>query len=220
MFIDIHCHNCIGNTQFAIKNLSHNFNNTTSYGYFSTGLHPWYLQENTWRNEFAILAKNAINKSVVLIGECGLDKSCKSNMELQKEAFSAQIILANKINKPLIVHCVKAYEEVHKTLEVNSNKVPIIFHGFNKKKELARWLINKGYYLSFGKSVFQPLKGAVLNYIPKERLFFETDDASITIDNIYEQAANILGITLPELQLQIKKNSIQLFAGTFIKDDY
>ena len=220
MFIDIHCHKCSDNTQFAIKNLSANFDYIPSYGYFSIGMHPWYLQENTWRNEFAILAKNATNKSIVAIGECGLDKSCKTNIELQKEVFSAQIILANKINKPLIVHCVKAYDEVHKTLELNNNKIPVIFHGFNKKKELAKWLISKGYYLSFGKSIFQPLKGAVLKDIAEEKLFLETDDASITISNIYEQAANILGITLPELKLRIKKNSIKLFADTFLKDDY
>ena len=75
--------------------------------------------------------------SVLAIGECGLDKACDTNFKLQQQVFTTQVNWANEIKKPLIIHCVRAYGEVLSLLQKNNNKVPVIFHGFNKNGAVA-----------------------------------------------------------------------------------
>lgn len=79
----------------------------------------------------------ASRNTLVAIGECGLDKVCKTDFVLQQEVFAAHIILANKLKKPLVLHCVKAYDEIIKMLSLHKNLVHVIFHGFNKNPLLA-----------------------------------------------------------------------------------
>ena len=52
----------------------------------------------------------------------------------------------------MIVHCVKAFNELINCLNLNDNKVPVIIHGFNNNENIARVLVNEGLYFSFGKS--------------------------------------------------------------------
>ncbi len=158
-----------------------------------------------------VLEQYSINKNVLAIGECGLDKICNINFVLQQKAFAAQIGLANTINKPLIIHCVKAYEEVEQLLQQNNNKVPVIFHGFNKNKILAQQLISKGFYLSFGKALLLPAMQELIKTLPMGKIFFETDDAAINIEEVYVLAAQALQIDINSLSLQIKKNAAIVF---------
>lgn len=158
-----------------------------------------------------VLEQYSINKNVLAIGECGLDKICNTDFLLQQKVFAAQIGLANTINKPLIIHSVKAYEEVVQQLQQNDNKVPVIFHGFNKNKILAQQLIQKGFYLSFGKALQQPAIQELIKIVPPDKIFFETDDAAINIETIYAVAAEALHIDINSLSLQIKKNAVTVF---------
>lgn len=212
MLINIHSHHhALNNNQWVIKNLFDGFNEVENIGIYSIGLHPWYEKEHTWLNNLETLKKYAVNNFVIAIGECGLDKNCDTDFLLQKEVFSAQIHLANQLSKPLIIHCVNAFEEVKALLKINKNNVPVIFHGFNKKENVALSLINEGYYLSFGKALFKESIEQIFRKIPLENIFFETDDNSITIEEMYEEAAKILSIDTELLQSQIKKNTIKLF---------
>ncbi len=212
MLINIHSHHhASNNNQWVIKNLYEGFDEVENIGIYSIGLHPWYLKEHCWVNDFDALQKYAIINFVVAIGECGLDKNCDTDFLLQKEVFSAQILLANQLNKPLIIHCVNAFEEVKALLKINKNNVPVIFHGFNKKEIVALSLIKEGYYLSFGKALFKESIQLTFKKIPIENIFLETDDDSIAIEEIYEEASKILSIDTELLQSQIKKNTIKLF---------
>ncbi|MFN0082223.1 MAG: TatD family hydrolase [Ferruginibacter sp.] len=145
------------------------------------------------------------------VGECGLDKVCDTDFALQQDVFAAQVMLANKLEKPLIIHCVRAFEEVLHILRQQNNKVPVIFHGFSKHKELAQNLTSNGYFLSFGKSILSEKKGEILRELPLEKIFFETDNAAVKIETIYEQAAYILNLSLKQIQLQIIKNAQEVF---------
>lgn len=156
------------------------------------------------------------NKNVLAIGECGLDKVCSTDFTLQQNAFTQQIIAAARVNKPLIIHCVKALEEVQFLLQQQKVKVPVIFHGFNKSRELALQLVDKGYYLSFGKALQLPAMQQVLASVPLQQFFLETDDAEMPIDNIYAVAAKALQIDINTLSLQLRKNVAAVFGNAVL----
>ncbi|MCY7292838.1 MAG: TatD family hydrolase [Ferruginibacter sp.] len=212
MLINIHSHHhALNNNQWVIQNLFEYFEEVENIGNYSIGLHPWYLKQRKWEDEFETLKKYADTNFVVALGECGLDKSCTTDFSLQKEVFSAHITLANKLNKPLIIHCVNAYEEIIQVLKINRNNVPVIFHGFNKKENTALSLIKEGFFLSFGKAILNENIQTLLRKIPGENIFFETDDDTITIEEIYATAEKVLSIDTEVLHLHIKKNAIKLF---------
>lgn len=212
MFIDIHSHrHALNNEQWVIQNLYEHFEQVENPGNYSIGLHPWFIKEENWEIQYDILEQYSTNNFVVAIGECGLDKNCTTDFLLQKDVFTAQVILANKIQKPIIIHCVNAYEEINQLLKANSNNVPVIFHGFNKNEHIARGLVNEGFFLSFGKALSKENIKILLKKISMGNIFFETDDDDVTIEEIYSTAEKILSVDRETLQLQIKKNTIKLF---------
>jgi TatD DNase family protein len=183
---------------------------------FSIGLHPWYIDEH-WLAQMDELKVWSKQSNVIAIGECGLDKVCKVDFSLQLEVFKAQVQLANSINKPLIIHCVRAWEEVLYLLEHPKNKVPVIFHGFSKNLLLAQKIISRGYYLSFGKAIQKPGIKKMLPVLPIDKIFLETDDAPIGILKIYEMAAQAFSIDVNSLVLQMQKNATTVFGADAIQ---
>lgn len=153
-------------------------------------------------------------KNVLAIGECGLDRICNTDFKLQEKVFIEQIIWANEIAKPLIIHCVKAHHEVLLLLKEYNRTSPVIFHGFNNKIETANKILEHGHYLSFGKHILNPSIENVFSKISIERIFLETDDSDISIYAIYKQAAKIKNISTEQLSLQIKKNLESIFKTT------
>jgi TatD DNase family protein len=216
VFVNIHSHNNSAAAGITIQSLYKGFEQVSAPGWFSAGLHPWYIIENGWQNDFEALAKAVMKPTVIAVGECGLDKICPVNFALQKTVFAAQIHLANRINKPLIIHCVKAFDEVLKALQQQHNKVPVIFHGFNKSKEMAQQLINKGCYLSFGKALQQQRLQQVIQTAAASKIFLETDNAAVSIQDIYGLAAAALQIDINTLSLQLQKNALAVFGSHFI----
>jgi len=209
---DIHHHSSTNESAHGtITNLTSGFNNIADKGFFSIGLHPWYLNEETLLQDFEELKQASSKSNVVAIGECGLDKVCKTDWALQENCFRMQIELAEQVQKPLIVHCVKAYPEVLGMLKKHRNKVPVVFHGFNKNKEIALEILNHGYYLSFGKHLFNENLAKVLTTVPLDRLFLETDASDIPIAAIYDKACSILDVSIEKLKTQIEANAIQVF---------
>ena len=206
MFINIHSHQQEIKSEFVIQNLLKDFNQLLSLGYYSAGLHPWYLESQNWKQQLVEIKKISTAENILALGECGLDKVCKTDFKLQQEVFITQILWANEINKPLIIHCVRAFSEVGALLKKYNNKVPVIFHGFNKSAGISKDILNDGHYLSFGNSILLPRNKVIFEKIPLERIFFETDQTNISIEEIYKEAAAIKNISLETLSLQIKKN--------------
>lgn len=155
--------------------------------------------------------------AVLAIGECGLDKVCSTDYGLQQELFAEQVIWANQIARPLVVHCVKAHEDVFSLLLKHQNKVPVIFHGFNKSRELAQKIISKGYFISFGKALQHQRVQEIMRSLPPASVFLETDDAVISIREIYEFAVTSLMISEDSLSLQLQKNAAAVFGVAAIQ---
>jgi len=155
------------------------------------------------------LASN--NRNVLAIGECGLDRICDTDFKLQEKVFVEQIIWANEIAKPIIIHCVRAQQETFSLLKEHNITSPVIFHGFNNKETIAHKIIEMGFYLSFGKHLLNPSMEKLFSAISLDSIFLETDDSDISIDVIYKQAAKIKNISTERLSLQIKKNLENVF---------
>lgn len=208
--INIHTHSPARPGEWALQNIHSNFSSLPAT-IFSAGLHPWFLDIADYGHQFDELIRLSNNKNMIALGECGLDKVCTTPYALQKEVFVAQVKLANKIRKPLILHCVRAHEDVMHLLEEHNNTVPVIFHGFNKGPDLAKRIAGKGYYLSFGTALQKPLLQEVFAQVGMDHIFLETDDADISITSIYEIAAGIRHISVEELNLRLKQNLQKVF---------
>ena len=99
------------------------------------GLHPWQAATGVIPSEAEILSADAV-------GEIGLDKACEVDFEQQRAVFEAQLRLAEQHKKPVVVHCVRAFEEVISALEKFTLKA-VIFHGFIGSQEQAARAVKK-----------------------------------------------------------------------------
>ncbi len=217
MYINIHTHH----TQpvegiISIGNLYKDFDAIEPDSLYSVGLHPWYVTAEAWKNQFAAVKEKSRLQNVVAIGEAGLDKVCATDFALQQTVFTQHIQLANEVQKPLIVHCVRAHAEVIALLKQTPVQVPVIFHGFNKSKELAQQLIALGYYLSFGKGLEKQGLQEVMAALPIAKIFLETDNSTISITEIYTYAAAAFQIDEDSLSLRLQKNAAKVFGPALV----
>lgn len=211
MYFNLHSHNHFTSPgQVALQSVYANFENIGSTGFYSAGLHPWYITNN-WQPQLGLLQKTLQQQNVWAVGECGLDKICDTSFTLQQTVFKQQLLLANQVNKPVILHCVRAWQEVLTLLDEAGMQVPVVFHGYAKNQILANQILQKGYYLSFGKALQRPSVQQVLKTIPAHQFFLETDDAAIAIETIYNWAAQALSTDINSLSLQLQKNALTVF---------
>lgn len=209
IFIDIHTHHLLSPSLEvkSILNIELNKDSIDSISdNITAGLHPWFINESRPLEGILLLEELLENQKILAVGECGLDKIISTDLSVQQEVFREQIRLAHDYRKPLIIHCVRAYEEVLLCLKDERFDGKVIFHGFNKNKKLADSLIAKGYYLSFGKAILNGRLDELLINIPIGYLFLETDDSSIKIQELYDYVAKVKNISLDLLKEKIKEN--------------
>ena len=138
----------------------------------------------------------------------------------QNPYFQKQLVLAEKYQKPVVIHCVAAFHEVIEIKKKLNISVPMIIHGFSKNEQVAKSLLDNGFYLSFGKYLLRSrpetsgfgteLKDVFLN-IPNDRFFLETDTIEESIEEVYALAAKYKNIEIEELQKQIMSNYKDVF---------
>lgn len=127
----------------------------------------------------------------VAVGECGLDyyrlpedeTEKEENIKLQKEIFIAQINLAKKYKKPLIIHIRDASNDSKEILlKQNGGEVGGVLHCFNADEQLLS-LADHGFYFGIGGVLtFKNAKKLinVLSKIPQDKLLIETDAPYLT----------------------------------------
>ncbi len=201
---DIHTHNkqLIHKSEAIVNcNVDDDF---SLFPFFSLGLHPWDVDEG-WEKKYVRveetlrrISDDELLPQLVAIGEIGLDKARGGEMKYQQECFRKMLCLAQNYSKPVILHCVKAVDEVLAALKQVDFSSPVVFHGFRGKPEQARQLIDNGYYLSFGaKFNEEALKLAYTH----ERMFLETDDSGLSLNEIYESAGRALNISPTDIDV-------------------
>ena len=162
--------------------------------------------------ELALLDQYVALPQVAALGECGLDKRIAVPFALQQQVFEAQLHLAQQVQKPVIIHCVAAFQELISIVSAQQITVPIIIHGFSKNEQLAQQLLQQGYYLSFGKYLFQqPELAEALAKVPHDRFFLETDAMDRSIQEVYVKAAECKKMSID----QIKSSLNCTFAAVF-----
>lgn len=181
--------------------------------WISVGIHPWYADTENWQEELERLEKIATRENVLAIGECGLDRLISLPIDKQLIIFEAQVVVAEQIRKPVIIHCVRAFNELLAWKKQYKASVPLIVHGFNSKPEIAHQLLKHDFYISLGASLLKPDSNAVkiLSAIPITRLFLENDDRAIPVKEIYDAAADRLEIPVSVLKKQIWANFAVVF---------
>ncbi|WP_298774896.1 TatD family hydrolase [uncultured Shewanella sp.] len=159
--------------------------------FFALGLHPWYLTfENSVSDLEALeqlLDRNKLNNRLVALGECGLDKRCQTDWQLQLRVFHQQIALAKDYDLPLMLHSVKSDGEMLSILKSVKHQNTGVIHGFSGAPEVAKAYFALGYKLGIGplllNSNAKKLRKTV-HELPLNAFVIETDlsqEASIKL---------------------------------------
>lgn len=211
MFINTHTHSQLYDAKIELVNLG--LGQSEKPNHYSYGLHPWFIEKETYEDQLQQLKLISHEKRCLAIGECGLDKLSTVDFNLQQEVFIEQIKIANQLKKPLIIHCVKAFNELLNCLNLNDNAVPVIVHGFNNNENIARVLANEGIYFSFGKALlgYESNAAKAIKNVGRKHFFLETDDADISIKYIYRKASELLGIDEEIIKAQLQSNFEKVF---------
>ncbi len=200
--------------------------------FFSIGVHPYDIE---LYNENELL-KYASHPKCIAVGECGLDYfrlpedevEKQAEKKAQKEVFIAQIKLAIKLQKPLIIHIRDASEDSKKILiDYNAKEVGGVLHCYNASPILLE-LDKHGFYFGIGGVVtFKNAKKLVeiLPQIPIEKLLIETDGPYLTphphrgkrnepwyTTLILDKTSEILEIDRDKLEKIILNNTYKIFA--------
>lgn len=204
-FVNIHTHqDNHAENELALSNIfAHEISSFPKKkdSYYSVGIHPWYLDKLD--SDIAIEEiRNAVKSSqVIAIGECGLDRAIETPLDIQTEIFVEQLKIAEENDKPVVIHCVRAYPEVISIRNKYKFKVPWIMHGFTGHGQVAKQLIEKDCYLAFGKFLFYRESKAPVLFpdLPDERIFLECDEEKIPIEQVYNRAAELKNVSLEQL---------------------
>lgn len=177
--------------------------------YYSVGLHPWDIIDD-WRVQMAKLFVMAQHPQVLMIGEAGMDKKHgKASLELQMEVFREHIRLSELVRKPLIIHCVKAFDELFAMRKSSRAIQPWILHGYRGGVEQWTQLSRIGIRVSMGERYNEKL---VLE-LGTDMLFLESDE-SYDIDSIYESVSVTTNINKQDLRGLVSQNIYNLLANT------
>ncbi len=205
MLIDIHTHKLttqagelrLSNIDFyQLKDKTLSLNENALY---SLGIHPWHADKATVE-DFSILESYCQSEQVKLIGECGLDKLSEVDFDVQLEVFGEHIRLSEKLQKPLIIHCVRSFNEVFEIYKRVKPSQKWLIHGFRQNPQLAKQALSMGISLSFG----QYFNAESVIVTDLDQLFIETDESDKALVEIYQEIAQIKNCKIEELRAASK----------------
>ncbi len=178
--------------------------------FHSIGVHPWKAHlTNIEFVENKLLHR--ITDKTLAIGEIGLDRIQGPNLELQIDMFIQQVEISENEKLPVIIHCVKAWNELAIIKRKLDPTQTWIFHGFSKANLLEE-VLREGMVVSIGTDIFTNLKlQKIVAKIPNDRLLLETDDKLIPIEDIYKKVAELRGISFVLLTEIIEQNFKRIF---------
>lgn len=211
-FIDIHTHLYrVERETVTVLNIfpGEGFAAFTGRNFYSVGLHPWHIKTPEENNEWLLQVEDAVDfDHVIFIGECGLDKKVENDFNEQLRIFEAQAFMSEEVNKPLIIHCVKAYNEIIQMHEKLHPQMPWIMHGYNGSLEITKQLVESKFLFSFGGNLFRQGAKAIdsFKYLPLDRIFFETDEYEGDVEEMYQKGAELKNIPLEKLKEAVWNN--------------
>lgn len=215
--------------------------------YYAAGIHPHWIAQQHWlqKNAAGLLTEQTQEKIVALIsdeitqsttavspycvavGECGLDKLIAIPLELQQQLLITHIVAANQLHKPLIIHCVRAHNELIALLKKYPAKYGGVIHGFSGSYEVAMQYIALGFYLGIGGTITyeraQKTRATVAK-IPLDYVLLETDAPDMPlcgkqgkrnspeyIPQVAQVLAQLRGVSIAEIARATYSNTVALF---------
>ncbi|MGC8121627.1 TatD family hydrolase [Marinobacter sp. VGCF2001] len=146
--------------------------------WYCLGIHPWFVEEHS-PDDLAAL-KEALSlqpEACLAVGECGLD-ALKGDISAQEPWFRDQIDIARDLRLPLVIHSVKAHDQVHRALNQACWSSEALVHGFSGSYQQARKLIDLGCFIGVGGVITHQRARKTRETIarlPLEALVLETD---------------------------------------------
>ena len=179
---------------------------------YSIGIHPWYIDEKRLESDLACITEKLQLAPCLALGECGLDKRIDIPMSLQISVFKKQLEIVKQTKKPIVLHCVAAFDEMIAIKKEMKLENPMIIHGFSKNEQVAQLLLNNGFYLSFGKYLLRNTEmEKVIKFAFENQILLETDTIEESIYEVYEKAAAVKGISLAEMKAIVFDNFSRIF---------
>jgi TatD DNase family protein len=216
-FIDIHSHRkSCRNFVFIIRNVfAEDMDNDllSRQDTYSLGLHPWHIQYGNTESLMRRVEQFAKYPKVLALGESGLDKKIDTSFDEQLKIFEQHIDISEKVKKPLIIHQVKSMNEILQVRKEKSAQIPWIFHGYSGNYETAKKIFDAGCYISIGHMLMNKNSRIFKEFaqFPMDKVFFETDDKSFTVIELYQLAADFMDCYVEKIKEQIFDNYLRLF---------
>jgi TatD DNase family protein len=220
--------------------LAAQLSNSLTGVYWAAGLHPWWIDEQleslgVLKAELATalaplwqqLQLCMTQTGCVALGECGLDKTITTDFALQQQLLTVQLQIAKAMNKPVILHAVKAHSETLQLLKQQRLPLGGVVHGFSGSIELAQAYWSLGFHLGVGGTISYARAQktrATLAKMPLESLVLETDAPSMPLNGrqgqinspryipeIAQYLADLRGANLATIAAQTSINAQRLF---------
>lgn len=204
----------------------------------SFGVHPWYV-EGASSGYLQQLAQLLTSYPQAGVGEIGIDHAVESrNDNLQERVFLEQLDLARQLERPVSIHCRRAWGRLIKLLD-HFGRLPrgMLIHCFGGSVEVAQELVKRGAWISFSGSITRPNNrkaGPAICAVPNDRLLIETDAPDILpstmcdqaelnepsfLIHILEKAAKFRGISKEQLAELTYRNTMTFFGLEDAADD-
>ncbi len=214
-FINIHTHSKpLSKNTWVLRNAYHFLDDAAvkklNYS-VSVGLHPWHVRVN-YQQQLYNVKKICNLKNVLAIGEIGLDRVVNTDVNLQKQAFEAQLKFATRLNKPVIIHAVRTYPDL--IPYIKKYRIPFLLHQYNGSlQQTAQFLKYPHVYFSFGKDLIEQREKVIAPFqeIPVNKIFLETDVSKYRISEVYQKAAQFKETTINDLKQLIYNNFTEVF---------
>lgn len=141
------------------------------------GIHPWFIETavGDWLEDL----ERRLRATTACVGEIGLDRAAKDrDFGLQERVFSQQFALAEDLDRPAMIHCVRAWDKMRAYLGHKTSHAPFLLHAYSGGADMVPALAGLGAYFSFNGHVADPKRAKLAKAflaVPKDRLLFETD---------------------------------------------
>jgi TatD DNase family protein len=178
-------------------------------GYYSVGFHPYNVGKVNEKETLERVRSAVDHPRILAVGEIGLDKAIEAPMEDQFRVFEKQVEIAESASLPVVLHVVRAFNEILEFMKAHQPIVPMIIHGYNGNMAIAEELVKAGFLISFGQAITHEHSKIVeaLQKVPIEMMFLETDEGDMDIREIYQFAAEVKGVSVEHMRVQIFENA-------------
>ncbi|MBL0099741.1 MAG: TatD family hydrolase [Saprospiraceae bacterium] len=221
-YIDFHTHSLRQADTIEVVSLHNDQQKVVKL--YTIGFHPCWTTSLLTDLQLTYLAQKFTSDANCLgIGECGLDHLKGTTLDIQEEIFLRQILVANHLNAPVIIHCVRTFDRLL-SMRKKYGHTPWAVHGFVRNKILAKQILDAGICISVAphpkmNSTFED----TLSYLPIDKIFWRQTVTFLQIskkDIVFLQRCEVwLFLTLSKacikiLSLSILKNGNTKVAGT------